>query len=333
LSKAVYYVTITTGDKMVNQENIEKLFDVLDKSSSLYYKRLKLPYLEGLVKTCENILSDSVIIEDETLKKELQSLMLDIKDLEFNKEEIRKAFQYSCLRGLKHQGTSNQLITPDSIGLFFSYLIEKLYDIKKMTILDPLIGSGNLITTLANNLDKELNLIGVEKDLIFYKLSQALFGMLEYQENIYYQDVLSFENISSDLIVTDFSGIDQSEIYLLIKHFDQLLKDDSFLISVIDNSFFDDELIKDFIFEVKDKWHFFGMIVLPESIFKNSQKSIFILQKIGNNFIKPEKFLVADLPDFNNEEEMFKVIDQLNDWFNKIEFYRVRENNEKNNGS
>ena len=333
MSKAVYYVTITTGDKMVNQENIEKLFDVLDKSSSLYYKRLKLPYLEGLVKTCENILSDSVIIEDETLKKELQSLMLDIKDLEFNKEEIRKAFQYSCLRGLKHQGTSNQLITPDSIGLFFSYLIEKLYDIKKMTILDPLIGSGNLITTLANNLDKELNLIGVEKDLIFYKLSQALFGMLEYQENIYYQDVLSFENISSDLIVTDFSGIDQSEIYLLIKHFDQLLKDDSFLISVIDNSFFDDELIKDFIFEVKDKWHFFGMIVLPESIFKNSQKSIFILQKIGNNFIKPEKFLVADLPDFNNEEEMFKVIDQLNDWFNKIEFYRVRENNEKNNGS
>jgi len=259
--------------------------------------------------------------------------MFNIKDLEFNKEEIRKAFQYSCLRGLKHQGTSNQLITPDSIGLFFSYLIEKLYDIKKMTILDPLIGSGNLITTLANNLDKELNLIGVEKDLIFYKLSQALFGMLEYQENIYYQDVLSFENISSDLIVTDFSGIDQSEIYLLIKHFDQLLKDDSFLISVIDNSFFDDELIKDFIFEVKDKWHFFGMIVLPESIFKNSQKSIFILQKIGNNFIKPEKFLVADLPDFNNEEEMFKVIDQLNDWFNKIEFYRVRENNEKNNGS
>ena len=333
MSKAVYYVTITTGDKMVNQENIEKLFDVLDKSSSLYYKRLKLPYLEGLVKTCENILSDSVIIEDETLKKELQSLMFNIKDLEFNKEEIRKAFQYSCLRGLKHQGTSNQLITPDSIGLFFSYLIEKLYDIKKMTILDPLIGSGNLITTLANNLDKELNLIGVEKDLIFYKLSQALFGMLEYQENIYYQDVLSFENISSDLIVTDFSGIDQSEIYLLIKHFDQLLKDDSFLISVIDNSFFDDELIKDFIFEVKDKWHFFGMIVLPESIFKNSQKSIFILQKIGNNFIKPEKFLVADLPDFNNEEEMFKVIDQLNDWFNKIEFYRVRENNEKNNGS
>jgi hypothetical protein len=105
------------------------------------------------------------------------------------------------------------------------------------------------------------------------------------------------------------------------------------MISIIDNSFFDNELIKEFIYEVKDKWHFFGMIVLPESLFKVSRKSIFILQKIGDDFVKPDKFLVADLPDFNDEEKMITVINQLNDWFNKIKFLRVRENNEKNNGS
>jgi hypothetical protein len=75
------------------------------------------------------------------------------------------------------------------------------------------------------------------------------------------------------------------------------------------------------------------MIVLPMTIFKNNHKSFFILQKIGKNFIRPEKFLVADLPDFNNELEMTKVINQINDWFEKIEFYIVRENDEKNNGS
>jgi site-specific DNA-methyltransferase (adenine-specific) len=104
--------------------------------------------------------------------------------------------------------------------------------------------------------------------------------------------------------------------------------DSGYMISVIDNDFFDNFNLKDFIYEVKDRWHFFGMIVLPNSIFKNVKKSIFILQRIGESFVRPEKFLVADLPEFSNEEEMIKVIKQLNDWFEKIEFYRVRENNE-----
>lgn len=321
-------IQLSHGDNMINQENVEKLFDILDNSASRYYEIMKLPYLEGLVRTCENILSNTVEEENEELKNELFSMIEEIKDIEFNKEEIRKAVQYSCLRGLKHQGISNQMITPESIGIFFSYLVEKLYDKGSLLILDPLVGTGNLITSLANNLNKELSLVGVENYIEYYKLSRTLFGMLDYGDNIYYQDILSFNNISSDLIVTDFSGIDHQEIFKIIKHSFDLILDSGYMISVIDNDFFDNFNLKDFIYEVKDRWHFFGMIVLPNSIFKNVKKSIFILQRIGESFVRPEKFLVADLPEFSNEEEMIKVIKQLNDWFEKIEFYRVRENNE-----
>jgi len=318
---------------MVIEANVEKLFDVLDESAILYYEKLKIPYLEGLVKVCENIIANSVETKSSELSFALKEKMDLIKDIEFNKEEIRKAFQYACLKGLKHQNISNQMITPESIGIFISYLVEKLYNLKDFTIFDPLVGSGNLITGLANNLEGDITLIGVDKEMTYYKLSQAIFGMLEYGEAIFYQDVLTFNNILADLIVTDFSGVNQSDIYKIIKHVNSLLRDDAFFISVIDNEFFDDDLIKDFIYEVKDIWHFFGMIVLPMTIFKNNHKSIFILQKIGKNFIRPKKFLVADLPDFNNEIEMTKVINQINDWFEKIEFYIVRENDEKNNGS
>ena len=309
---------------MVKQDNVEKLFDVFDQSAILYYEKLKISYLDGLVKTCENILANSVESDLEDLNIKLMELIDSIKDIDFNKEEIRKAFQYSCLRGLKHQNISNQMVTPESIGIFISYLVNKFYDKDNLVIFDPLVGTGNLISGLANNLEEQTTLVGVENDMIFYKLSQALFGMLEYGNNVYYQDILSFNNFESDLAVTDFSGIEQEKIYEIIKHIYSLLKEDSFFISIIDNTFFDDEKIRDFIYEVKDKWHFFGMIVLPESIFKNNHKSIFILQKIGKNFIKPEKFLVADLPDFSDQTEMVKVINQLNEWFEKIEFYRVR---------
>jgi len=318
---------------VVREDNVEKLFDCLDQSASLYYELLKVPYLDGLVKTCENILANSVETELDELNIKLTDLIKSLEGINFDKEEIRKAFQYSCLRGLKHQGISNQMITPESIGIFFSYLVNKLYEVNKLSILDPLVGSGNLLAGLANNLDQDTVIFGIDNNYDYYKLSQALMGMLDYQENIFYQDILSFENLEVDLITTDFSGIDQNKIFDIIKHLNGLLKDNCFMISVIDNSFFDNDLIKEFIYEVKEKWHFFGMIVLPESLFKISRKSIFILQKIGDNFVKPDKFLVADLPDFNDEEKMITVINQLNDWFNKIKFLRVRENNEKNNGS
>lgn len=313
---------------MVREDIVEKLFDVFDQSASLYYEKLKIPYLDGLVKTCENILANSVETEVAELDHELHDLINSIEGIEFKKEEIRKAFQYSCLRGLKHQGISNQMITPESIGIFFGYLVNKLYDVKNLSILDPLVGSGNLLAGLANNLEQEVMLFGVDNNYEYYKLSQALMGMLDYQENIFYQDILSFENLEVDLIVTDFSGIEEKDIFQIIKHLNLLLKDNRFLISVIDNSFFDNDLIKEFIYEVKDKWHFFGMIVLPEMLFKASRKSIFMLQKIGNDFIRPDKFLVTDLPDFIDENKMIKVISQLNDWFKNTNFYRVRDNNE-----
>jgi len=58
-------IQLSHGDNMINQENVEKLFDILDNSASRYYEIMKLPYLEGLVRTCENILSNTVEEENE----------------------------------------------------------------------------------------------------------------------------------------------------------------------------------------------------------------------------------------------------------------------------
>jgi site-specific DNA-methyltransferase (adenine-specific) len=309
---------------VVNQKNVELLFDCFDQSATLLYEKTKLPYLEGIVKTCENILADSANESSEELNRELEKIISAISQVEFDKEEIRKAFQFACLKGLKHKNISNQMITPESIGLFFSYLVEKLYERKDLVVYDPLVGSGNLITSMANNLEKSLTLIGVDKDLVFSRLTQALFGMLNYGEDVYFQDALTFSNIKADLIVTDFSGLSQTDVFQLIKYNKELLKGNSFLISVIDNSFFDSSLLKEFIYEVKNDWHFFGMLVLPETFFKNDKKSIFILQRIGKDFIKPNKFLMADLPDFNNQSETEEVIGQINEWFKQIEFKKVR---------
>ena len=312
---------------MVNQTNIEKLFDVLDESAIILYERYKLPYLEGLIKTCENIISDSVN-EDFTEKSEILRDKLDrLKDIEFQKEEIRKAFQYACLKGFKHKNITNQMITPDSIGIFLSYLIDKLYLKKKLTILDPLVGTGNLITTIANQREDDVNLIGVDNEMNSYMLSQALFDMLGYGDKVFYQDTLTYSGPESDVIVTDFSGIEMDEIFKIIKHQRNNIADNGFLMGIIDNNFFDDDKLSEFINEVKQEWHFFGLVVLPKQFFKYHGKSILILQNIGEGFIKPKTFMMAEIPSFEKKEEMLKVINRLNQWFKDTEFKRVGDNN------
>lgn len=313
---------------MINEENIETLYDVLDESATLLYERLKMPYLSGLVKTAENILAHSVQTEDEELNETLFKKIEFLSDIEFQKEEIRKAFQYVVLKGLKHQNISNQMMTPESIGMLMGYLIDKLYDLDHYRIYDPLIGTGNLITSIANQMEKDAELIGVDNFGISYELSQALFGLLHYGNQIFYQDTRTSKNIKADVIVSDFSAVQQSEIYDIINHQVENINDNGYFIFMVDNLFFEALNVKEFIKDISKQWHFFGMMILPESIFKTQEKTIIVLQDKGDKFIQPDSFMMVEIPDFKDPNALASVINQLNQWFKKTKYYKVTDKGE-----
>ena len=310
---------------MINQENIEALFDCLDESSTLLYQKYKISYLEGLIKTCENIISNDIEDNYSEIENELKNIIKKINKIEFKKEEIRKAFQYACLRGFKHGRISNQMITPDTIGVFINYLVSKLYKREELMVLDPVVGTGNLITSLANISDKEMSLFGVDIDLLSYKLSNALFDMLGYGENVYCQDTLTYNSPLVDLIVTDYSGIQEEDVFNIIQHHGNNIKIGGFMIGV-----FDDETIKEDVLvkhstDLNEIWKLFGLIKLPKGILKNQDKSIIIFQRNGDVVIQHKAFLIVELPEFSENEEMRKVINHLNDWFKNTEFYKLGE--------
>ncbi|MCF7924890.1 MAG: hypothetical protein K9L64_07300 [Candidatus Izimaplasma sp.] len=310
---------------MINQENIEKLYDVIDASAILLYDRYKISYLKGIVKTCENIHANSATFPDEEVNIKLKELLNSINDISFQKEEIRKAIQYAILKGLKHQKISNQMITPESIGVLMSYFIQKLYNKQTYRIYDPLVGTGNLITTVANQIDRDIELIGVDNFGISYELAQSLFGMLNYGDKVFFQNTLTSNNINADVIVSDFSAIPQGDVYKIIEHQLHNLKLDSYFIFMVDNTFFEELNVKEFIKEINTNWYMFGMVVLPNEVFKNQEKSMIILQKKGDNFIQPESFLMAEIPSFNDKDGLNRVIIQLNNWFKKTQYYKVED--------
>ena len=310
---------------MVEQSHIEALFDCIDETAVVLYKTYQLSYLEGIVKACENVLSNTVEEKYFEAKEELELAISKVCEIEFNKEEIRKAFQYACLKGFKHGNISNQMITPETIGIFVGYLVNKLYVKQNISILDPLVGTGNLLAVVANSLGENVSIIGVDNDLISYQLTSALFDMLDYGDKVFYQDVNTFRINPVDLIVSDFSGIEEKAVYDIIHSLSSNISSGGFLIGIFDDEVISDEILVEKAKGLNDLWKLFGIIRLPNKLFKSSKKSIVIFQRYGKEYIQPEKFLIAELPDFDKVNEFTKVIQQLNNWFENIEFYKLGE--------
>lgn len=309
---------------MINEKHVEIFFDCLDESAMLLYHTQKISYLSGIVKTCENILANSANEDDEELNKKLYDLIHSISNIEFNKEEIRKAFQYAVLKGFKHVNISNQMITPESIAMLMSYLIGKLYDFNRLRLYDPLCGTGNLMAAIANQFKEDIELVGVDHFGVSYELSQALFGLLDYGNQLFFQDTLTSNHINADVIVSDFSAVDLNIILNIINHQSNNIKSDGYFIFMVDNQFFETLNVKDFIQEIQKKWHFFGMMILPKEVFKTQEKTVIILQDKGEFFVQPTSFMMVEIPSFSDQTALENVIGQLNQWFIETKFYKYQ---------
>lgn len=309
------------GENMINPKNVEIVYDVLNDSAMLMYESNKTPYLKGIVSTCENIMSQEVTQDfpDEILLSLLERLQ-KVKNVSFEKEEIRKALQLCILKGFKHAKIGNQEMTPDTIGIFTAYLVERLFPAKKeLIILDPLVGTGNYITTIANNIQKPVTLIGIENHPDKYEIARAMFDMMDYGEELYFQDSLSFWNLEADLIVCDFSMDEETEDgffpYEIIKHHQNNLKQNGYFLGVIYNDFFEKSTSKEFREELMSTFDILGLIKLPDNLFKGLGKSLLLLQKRILSEDEEKQFLLADIPSFEEEVPFQNALIKINQWF------------------
>lgn len=312
------------GEYMINPKNIEIVFDALNESAMLLFEKNKTPYLKGLVFTCESILSQEIDID---VTDEDRQVLLDhihrIGNISFDKEEIRKALQLCILKGYKLSKRSNQDITPDTIGIFTAYLVDKLFEPnREIIILDPLVGTGNLLTTIGNHLKRKTMLIGIENQPEQYGLARVMLDMMDYGDEVYFQDSLIFWNLEADLIVCDFSYDEELDghyfPYEVIRHHRYNLKPEGYFVGVIYNDFFDKSESETFRKELLVHFDILGLIKLPDSLFKSIGKSIILFQKKGEETSEEKQFLLADIPSFEEEAPFQKALLKINQWFENI---------------
>ena len=305
----------------VKIDNLELFFDCLDESNNILYEVFHKPYFELLEMTVQNILAGEILTDlDPDNTKKLEEIYAKIADVDFTVEDVRKAMQAIVLRGFKEMKIPNGNTTPDTLGIFIAYLITKLCKNKKVSILDPLCGTGNLILTIANHLDKELSLFGCDNNVWMTKLTTMTADLLSSPIEVFLQDTFNLTLTNMDSVIFDMPHSEYDEEkkeyfpYKAILHYVDMIKDDGCMIGIVENDFFDYDKKKEFKEKLLEQMTIIGLVELPDSMFVSKPKIIIVLQK---KVMKDKKCFMVKLPSFTNVKEFNNSLIEIEAWFEK----------------
>lgn len=294
--------------------DLEKLFFKIDKEvEEIKGEGL---YFEGLIKylTLEN--------DDD---------YFDIVD-NYDKETIRKVYQFLLLKALKELNNPSYDITPEVITMYISHLIECIYGDKKVSITDLASGSGSLLINIAALVKGDKELTSVDVDSNYVRLQQNIFNLLETNVEIINQDALKPLNIKKqDVVISDvpfgyYADEDNSLNYklcstdgyslnalLFIEQAANYLDENGVGILVIPKKVL--ELEDNFKKYLEEDINLNAVITLPDEMFKNAsqQKAIILITKKGQTRL-PNQVFLAQIPSFQNKASYAKFIEEFNDW-------------------
>ncbi|WP_338449113.1 class I SAM-dependent methyltransferase [Niallia oryzisoli] len=317
---------------------VEELFTIINDTAILLQEELNVSYLEALAETGENLFHQSVLQDElsELTLKRLKKIYEDSQITKFTKEEIRKSFQLAILKGMKESAQPNHQMTPDSVGMFVGYLLHKFVKKEAYRLMDPAVGTGNLLTAAMNQeMNKTIQGVGIEIDDLLIKLAYINANLQEHPIDFFNQDSLEplfvepVDAVISDLPVGYYPNdirardyelkADEGHSYahhLFIEQSIRHVKPGGYLFFIIPNGLFESAQAKKLHEYFQKSVHIQGIIQLPETMFKNKQsaKSILILQKKEDTLEPPKQVLLVNMPSFSNGNEVEKILAKIDRW-------------------
>lgn len=303
-------------NRELNIKNIDAIYDLFDKACmKLVEKGNKKNYLDAFVAFSKFLNDDELDtkgIDNRTINS-LRKIIDDIYNIECLNEEVREALMLIIIKGLKHSNMPLDYITPDIIVYLYSHIINSLYGDGDITILDVNSECGVLANGIINNLENDIEYIGLNSDEKLSEVFSALSNDCMNEVSIYYSDCINKDiNFSSN--VTIINNYDKTKEAIL--KYSSLSE---YIIALIDNDFFTKE--ENQTFKNDFKGTMLGLIVLPSEMFKEGkEKSILIC---SNKFLNKFDCSIIKLPSLNDSERLSKVITQMNNWLSNISFKNI----------
>ncbi|MEG0380492.1 MAG: class I SAM-dependent methyltransferase, partial [Kurthia sp.] len=256
------------------------------------------------------------------------------------KEDIRKAIQLAILKGMRKNVQPNHQMTPDSLGFLAGYFVEQFFEKtlaeqKQITVLDPTIGTGNLMLTVMNHLDGKIEGAGVEIDELLIQLAAAAGDLQQQPIALYRQDALQnlmvepVDGVVCDLPIGFYPDTEYAEKFeihsedgmtfahhLLIEQSMNYTKDGGYLFFLVPNNLFESEQAPLLYSYVQKHAWIQAVVQLPENLFKQKEmgKSLFILQKKVEGGKAVKDVLLAKVPKLDNIPALESFFVQVQKW-------------------
>lgn len=322
----------------MEDSTVVELYESFDKATTILEKETDEPYLDSLAITLEAFFYGKVKRKLQTsVQKKVNEKIARVDIDEYDTTTIRKAVQLAVLKGMKGATQPHHEMTPEAIALFIGYLTEKLVrDRDHLRIFDPASGTGNLLLTVLEHLEKEVEAYACEIDPTFIQISLYNANLQKKHVEYFHQDSLApllldpVDVVVCDLPVgyyPDDERASQFELkadeghsyshHLFIEQSLTYTKEGGYLILLIPEFLFESDQADKLHTFLQKRAHIIGLLQLPDSAFKSNanKKSIFILRKKGEEITGVKQPLLAMLPSFSNTTAMEDILQKINAWF------------------
>ena len=311
----------------MNFEKIEKAYGYLLENTQTIQNDLQTNFYDALVE------QNAIYLDGQTELTLVKGNNQRLKDLNLNKEEWRRSFQYLLMKAAQTEPLqANHQFTPDGIGFLLVFLVDQLASSDKVDVLEMGSGTGNLAQTLMNNCQRSLDYLGLEIDDLLIDLAASMAEVMKADVNFAQGDAVRPQVLKeSDVIISDLPvgyypddaiashyqvASPQGHTYahhLLIEQSLKYLKPGGVAIFLAPNDLLTSEqspLLKKWM---QDHAQILAMVTLPENLFRsaNLAKTIFVLRKQEEAVIQPFVYPLTDLQD---QEDVMKFRESFQNW-------------------
>jgi len=314
-------------EESMNFEKIEKAYGYLLENTQTIQNDLQTNFYDALVE------QNAIYLDGQTELTLVKENNQRLKDLNLNKEEWRRSFQYLLMKAAQTEPLqANHQFTPDGIGFLLVFLVDQLASSDQVDVLEIGSGTGNLAQTLMNNCQRSLDYLGLEMDDLLIDLAASMAEVMKADVNFAQGDAVRPQVLKeSDVIISDLPvgyypddaiasryqvASPQGHTYahhLLIEQSLKYLKPGGVAIFLAPNDLLTSEqspLLKKWM---QDHAQVLAMVTLPENLFRsaNLAKTIFVLRKQEEAVVQPFVYPLTDLQD---QEDLMKFRESFQNW-------------------
>ena len=326
---------------------MQSYFDKLNKANSLLKESLKVSNIDTLAENLTNISDGKVYVEnsvpDQATVAKLEAIYQELKQLNLTPLQLKQAITVAIIKAQKDDKAEvNKLMTPDAIGLIASLIAYEVLNVqnkKTVNIVDPTVGTGNLLIEVIEQLnmtDKfHINAAALDNDDTLVALAKSFSEVMNLNLDAYHQDSVAHWDITDiDMAVADlpvgYYPIDENAKnfqtsaesghsyahHLLIEQTMNNLNDGGLGIFIVPSQIFQTDQAEKLSEWMVSSVYLQAVLDLPANLFasKEAQKAVVVLQKHGNNAKQVENVLMGTIPDTNNPKLFEGFKDQLQDW-------------------